>query len=308
MHNYYDLLNISPNANQSEIETVLDDQYTKWRALVTHHDSNIVAQSNQALCQLEEVRNTLLNPAKREVYNSLLSKQGNIGGLSDPDIMLAQNSISFGMAPPRPRSPGAGQVSQTEVERTDAWVCTNPSCRKANQIGTKFCVKCGKRIGFECPNCGDFVELSNKFCSSCGVDKVEHFKKVQVERIKNLQDQIRNIQQEIQEAEAEPGKYIKAHKYTFESIKVPNKLVNIGLTLYTFGSLLLIINMIRQFFSSVNFTLPIILCIIGYLLTIASKPKLNSDRVAFYVKDKLQPQLAQLRQTIGDIQHEAFGD
>jgi len=233
MNNYYDLLNISQEANQSEIETVLDDQYTKWRALVTHHDTNVVNQANQALSQLEDIRNTLMNPEKRRAYNnSLLANQGNMAGLADPDVFLAQNPVSHVMAPPRPRVSGSGQASQVEIDRTDAWICTNPNCKKANPIGTQFCVKCGTRIGLECPSCGEFVELSNKFCSSCGVNKAEYFKENQAKQIRSLQEQIRNIQTEIQQAEADPKKYYKAYFKRLNQVPIAKRRLNIGIILF----------------------------------------------------------------------------
>jgi len=223
MNNYYDLLNIPQDANQSEIETVLDDQYTKWRTLVTHHDNNVVAQANQALSQLEDIRNILMNPEKRWAYNhSLLANQANMAGLADPDVFLAQNPVSHVMAPPRPRASGSEQAPLSEMNRINAWICTNPNCKKTNLIGTQFCVKCGTRIGLECPSCNEFVEISSKFCSSCGAYKAEYFKENQAEQ----------IQAEIQQAEADPKKYYKAYFKRLNQVPIAKRRLNIGIILF----------------------------------------------------------------------------
>jgi len=307
MNNYYDLLNISQDANQSEIETVLDDQYTKWRALVTHHDNNVVAQANQALSQLEEIRNTLMNPEKRRVYNnSLLASQGNVAGLADPDILLAQNPVGHVMAPPRPRVGGGGQAAQAEMDRTDAWICTNPNCKKANPIGTQFCVKCGTRIGLDCPSCGEFVEISNKFCSSCGVNKVEYFKKNQAEQIQSLQELIKETQAEIQEAETNPKKYYKAKTYQLKQVFVSITGSNIGKAIFVGGWLMLMLGAIADE-SGIVSTIGFLLILVGLVLMIIFKGKMKTERVSNYIQNTLQPQVTELRKNISEIQAQRYG-
>jgi curved DNA-binding protein CbpA len=139
MTNYYELLKLNSNASGAEIEERLDDQYAKWRSLVTHHDIDIVSQANQALNQLEEIRNTLMNSEKRKEYDRFLSQaQGTMAGLADPDVLIAQNPVTRIMAPPRPSNMHFPASEQKEVERTDAWICTDPKCKKANPTGTQF--------------------------------------------------------------------------------------------------------------------------------------------------------------------------
>ena len=307
MNNYYDLLNISQEANQSEIETVLDDQYTKWRALVTHHDNNVVAQANQALNQLEEIRSTLMSPEKRRVYNnSLLANQGNVAGLADPDILLAQNPVGHVMAPPRPRAGGSGQAAQTEMDRTDAWICTNPNCKKANPIGTQFCVKCGTRIGLGCPSCGEFVEISNKFCSSCGVNKAEYFKKNQEEQIQSLQAQLTDIRAEIQDAEADPKSYAKGKAYAIKSstkVKTPLGVASslgayLGIALIAGGSCGQEGGLIA---------LGTLILLVSIVVLAYASNKATRERVSQYVTNVLRPQADRLKDDITIVQNEKYG-
>jgi len=305
MNNYYDLLNISQEANQSEIETVLDDQYTKWRALVTHHDNNVVAQAKQALSQLEEIRNTLMNPEKRRAYNnSLLANQGNVAGLADPDILLSQNPMGHVMARSRPRV--SGQTAQAEMDRTDAWICTNPNCKKANPIGTQFCVKCGTRIGLECPSCGEFVEISNKFCSSCGVNKAEYFKKVQAEQIQSLQEQIKDIQAEIQEAEANPKKYFKARTHKLKQVTASRSGSKIGSAMSWGGGIIWMVGGIAED-SGIVAAIGFLLLLIGIVLSIHFKSSMKLEKVTNFIQYTLKPRLEELRGNISKIQNQRYG-
>ncbi len=311
MNNYYDLLNISQEANQSEIETVLDDQYTKWRALVTHHDNNVVAQANQALNQLEEIRSTLMSPEKRRVYNNrLLANQGNVAGLTDPDILLAQNPMGNVMAPPRPRAGGSGQAAQTEMDRTYAWICTNPNCKKANPIGTPFCVKCGTRIGLECPSCGEFVEISNKFCSRCGVNKAEFFELDKIKRIQSLQEKIKGIQTEIQHAETNPDRFYAAHPSSIywskkTKINFMSPLAGAAVLAFLIGVILLFVSTRSQSGAqSVLGLLLIIFSVVGIYI-VGTKP--NKEMVSRYISEVVRPQIDKVKQDIAAVQHEKYG-
>jgi len=187
MPTYYELLKLGNTASQEEIEAKLDDQYTKWRSLVTHHDPEVVSQANQALQLLEEMRVVLLDPGKRADYDAAVaSQQVGVAGLADPELIIAGNPVAVGgMVPPIRRDT---RQAAAPVDRTDAWIC--PNCDKANVIGTQFCAKCGTRIATNCPNCGSMAELSNKFCSSCGVDKEKSFTENQRSQIKDIEQRI----------------------------------------------------------------------------------------------------------------------
>jgi curved DNA-binding protein CbpA len=161
--NYYEMLGIGPDAGASAIETMLDEQYEKWRGLVTNHDPSIVGQANQALRSLEEIRSTLLDPTKRGEYDDALRKlEEGVGGLSDPALF----DPSKGMTPPQKTPQPPPQPKDIIVGNT--WVCLK--CSQLNPVMTKFCRECGHQIGIECPNCGSLTQEKEKYCSKCGVN------------------------------------------------------------------------------------------------------------------------------------------
>ncbi|MBP7212641.1 MAG: zinc ribbon domain-containing protein [Anaerolineaceae bacterium] len=214
MQNYYDLLQVPRTASASEIEAKLDDQYQKWKALVTHHDNNIAMQANQALQTIEQMRSTLLDPASRFSYDVELDKElANSGGLADPNIAIAQPAMApvFGI-PTMGTGSTAAIVKPGMLDRTDAWICPNPDCKKANPIGTTFCANCGETLAKNCPNCGALVEASNKFCSNCGVDRQSFFEESKKAELQALREQHSKIEQLIQEAENNPTAFAKNHK------------------------------------------------------------------------------------------------
>ena len=305
MQNYYELLKLEPDASETEIESRLDDQYTKWRSLVTHHDTTVVSQANQALHTLEEIRTTLLNPQSRATYNKLLSgERDNLGGLADPDIVLAQNPMTAGMAPPRPRNTPQ-TISSSDLERTDAWICTDPKCRKANQIGTTFCAKCGKRVGFKCPSCGSLVELSNKFCTSCGVNKEETFKKMQADQISSLQKQVNNFLAEIHQGEVDYKSLLEKHPEIVTSTRMGG----------CAGAILAIVAIIL----GIGIGIGSESAFVGFLIgggfwagvLVISQVLYNNKRkemVQELIESKLKPQIRDLKQEILKVQNEHYGE
>src|SRR4030042_1728961 len=88
---YYEILGVAPAASQAEIEIVIEERYNKWRRLVTHHDQSVVTQANQALQAIEQIRATLTNPQKREVYDAAIGLKGAVGGLGDPEAIYQQS-------------------------------------------------------------------------------------------------------------------------------------------------------------------------------------------------------------------------
>ena len=43
-----------------------------------------------------------------------------------------------------------------------------PSCKAQLPPGSKFCNRCGAKLGQKCPNCGAVVKPDSAFCSECG--------------------------------------------------------------------------------------------------------------------------------------------
>lgn len=44
-----------------------------------------------------------------------------------------------------------------------------PSCKAQLAPGSKFCNRCGAKLGQKCPNCGAEITADSVFCSECGV-------------------------------------------------------------------------------------------------------------------------------------------
>lgn len=57
---------------------------------------------------------------------------------------------------------GAGQTVATGMT-----LC--PSCKAQLAPGSKFCNRCGAKLGQKCPNCGAEITADSAFCSECGV-------------------------------------------------------------------------------------------------------------------------------------------
>ena len=45
-----------------------------------------------------------------------------------------------------------------------------PKCHFGNRKGAKFCLKCGEKLEFRCPDCGKIVFLNARFCDECGYE------------------------------------------------------------------------------------------------------------------------------------------
>ena len=173
MENYYEVLDLSPEAESEEIRAACETQYNEWRQRVVHHDPKIVEKANANLRRIEEARAILLDPDKRAQYDARLG-MGTIGGLGDP---LKQPEA------PTP-APGMGakgrQVSTPTAEkRFDAWVCEK--CQTVNPVGTRFCGSCGAKLAEACPECDALVKVNATFCPNCGIDVREAREKREIE-------------------------------------------------------------------------------------------------------------------------------
>jgi curved DNA-binding protein CbpA len=162
MANYYELLKIQPTASPAEINSAIETQYNQWRRLVTHHDPNIVTRANQALQILETIRTTLLDPAKRSVYNTAIGIEPQMGGLGDPEAIL---STLVPLVLPRVVHQNSSLPPQP-APLVNVWLC--PKCNTANPLKTRFCSKCGEQLGIICPNCSALIRAADLFCTECG--------------------------------------------------------------------------------------------------------------------------------------------
>lgn len=58
--------------------------------------------------------------------------------------------------------PGVGQT-------VAAGMTLCPSCKAQLAPGSKFCNRCGAKLGQKCPNCGAEITADSAFCSECGM-------------------------------------------------------------------------------------------------------------------------------------------
>ena len=196
MPTYYEMLKLEPAANTSEIEDAIDEQYHKWRRLVTHHDPKVVNQANEALQTLETIRATLTNPEQRRIYDAAIGVGEKVMGLGDPDAVMAQVGPSSSAQPPP--APMTTQEETPPSKRVDAWVC--PECDTPNSIGLRYCNECGAQIGAECTQCGELVEMAAKFCAACGVNQEDARYEAELERQAEVRSEIETLNKRLKEA------------------------------------------------------------------------------------------------------------
>lgn len=54
------------------------------------------------------------------------------------------------------------------VQTVAAGMTVCPNCKTQLSADSKFCDRCGTRLGRKCPNCGADVKQNSVFCSECG--------------------------------------------------------------------------------------------------------------------------------------------
>lgn len=167
MPNYYEIIQVEPNATNAEIETAIDARYNQTRALVTHHDDAVRDQANQSLRKLEQIRATLIDPAKREVYDQTIGVKGATAGVVDPTAVINVSRTTM-TAPPPPR-PSSQKNAAQEASNSKLWTCQK--CGEKNPEHTQYCYNCGTQLVRECPKCHRNTSLvSTGFCGNCGAN------------------------------------------------------------------------------------------------------------------------------------------
>lgn len=293
MPTYYEFLGIESSASAGEIESKLDELYEKSRQLVTNHDPDIVAKANQTLRVLEKIREVLMDDKKKKAYDASLSA----GGLADPDapVITSNPFLPLGALLKPVRST---DVFKNQMERTDAWICTNQKCKHANAVGEQHCAQCGTRIGMKCPKCDALVELSKKFCSNCGVNKQDSFAAKQAGQVKELMAAKHKLEDDISEIKklAESGLPSKSdlYKYGVE----PNRNVGCLVFLIVIGAIQFLTN---AFADGGSGFLGIILLGIGIFFLVSNhgknKTKLLKKAEEFSKSvDSINKEISQLQQ------------
>ena len=80
--------------------------------------------------------------------------------LPSEEFQVIENTIMTGGQPVVVS--GAGQT-------VAAGMTLCPSCKAQLAPGSKFCSRCGAKLGQKCPNCGAEITADSAFCSECGV-------------------------------------------------------------------------------------------------------------------------------------------
>lgn len=201
MPNYYEMLKVSHTATNQEIQAAIDERYDQCRRLVTHHDPNVVNQANVALQSLEKIRETLLNPDRKSVYDEALGISGNmVGGLMDPQMAAANLPARVPMMVSGPATRALPAYMPTSAP-PDGWYCTK--CNSISQVGSLFCKACGNEIGQTCPKCGASFEKTAQFCPSCGVHPQQYAEEQEKARLETIERQRQGIRQKLGEAETQ---------------------------------------------------------------------------------------------------------
>jgi uncharacterized Zn finger protein len=136
----------------------------------------------------------------------------NCPGCGSPDVKLVQSDdeeklYSCEYCGRKWVLPKSGGIVNPEYKK-----CEN--CGQVNGPDAKVCQKCGHKIRYECPNCGRLIDLDATFCPYCEIhiqDYLEEEERFTAElleeerqcRIRNLENQIKDLQTEIDEKERE---------------------------------------------------------------------------------------------------------
>ena len=197
MPNYYEYLQVEPAASIQQIQIAIDDRYNQCRRLVTHHDPTVVNQASMALQSLEKIREVLLDPERRAVYDDALGLSGNlIGGLGDPQSAAVGGPA---MVPPAVKSNQPSRAASVSAAPAEGWHCDK--CNSISQVGSFFCKSCGNEIGQSCPKCNTLFEKTAKFCPSCGVNPREFAAEQEKLQVEALEKQRQGIRQKLNEAD-----------------------------------------------------------------------------------------------------------
>lgn len=159
MSNYYEMLDLAPNANIADIHRAVDNRYNEMRQLATHPDATVVEEANRNLRLLEQMRATLTDANRRAAYDAGIGV-GEAGGLADPAAILRKTTT-----PPLSRK--AQSPPASTLPSPDLWVC--PKCSTRNPEWTQFCLSCQNEMVRMCPECGQMKSLvKTGVCGNCG--------------------------------------------------------------------------------------------------------------------------------------------
>lgn len=214
MTTYYETLSLAPTASAPEIESACEQRYLRSKGLVTHHDPAIALEASQELHQIELIRTTLTDPAKRSAYDQALGLGGTTSALVDLSLArTAQDSAGFIARPLTP--PPSRPAATTSTQPQSLWTCATAACRADNPPNTKFCFKCGTQLVRQCPNCDQMASLlTTQRCGECGYSyEAAGERRVLRERILQLRDSISATVRQIESAVEEQNRHLFKSRY-----------------------------------------------------------------------------------------------
>lgn len=297
MATYYEVLALPPSASEPEIEAALDGLYTQWRRLVTHHDASVADQANQALRQLEAIRVTLLDTAKRAGYDAGIGVSGTVGGLADPEALL-QSAAVAAPAPPRPAARRPLRAAAPAPDQASLWMCPKQGCGAENPPNTKHCFKCGLPLVRECPQCGKMKSLiATGYCGECGANYDTTTERNELEAaLDERQGELDDLQSKMNEVVVQAE--ITTHQV--RSDRIISVLVGLG-CLICIGVAIAIIPTSTQAFGGLLIVALVLgsLAVMGWLTSTSLKSRLT---IGDTVLESLQDQYDETEALIGSLQ------
>jgi len=162
---YYELLDVPPDATADRIREAVAAQRRYWTALMNHRDLERRQEAERILEKLKQAYDTLTDPARRASYDRSRAK----GMRSAP-------------------ASGSAQAFQDGV-------C--PQCGTDNGAGASYCSACGQDLRKVCPQCGATMFVAADFCRICGTnyDKaIAAFERQAVEAAGEVQAAVREAE------------------------------------------------------------------------------------------------------------------
>jgi curved DNA-binding protein CbpA len=165
MSNYYEYLGISQNASSNDIETACDHVYNQARLKATNHDVAVRRKAELTIIQVEEIRQVLLNPVDRAVYDEALG--ATVGGIIDPGFTDNNTSTGGNYQP----FMGVPMGKRSAQDGLNPEIC--PHCRNPIEEDARHCPKCGFMLKVTCPACSAENNFYSRFCKHCGLNFIE---------------------------------------------------------------------------------------------------------------------------------------
>ena len=192
MVNYYELLGVSQNAEQKEIEQAIRKTRRLWNNRANSPDASIRAEAERHVREIAEAERILLNSASRAEYNQQLA-QAPSGSSIDPSPVASDWEDEYFDAYERDMMDYAAQLAQRAVQANDkdgrAWLLYGEAIRRGGDPGRaipalqraamllKNDAGAFRQLGFACLDAGNPSDALNAFyqASNCDPNNSEFF-------------------------------------------------------------------------------------------------------------------------------------